>query len=304
MTIYQLRCFIAVAEELNFSAAAARLFTTQPSITYQISALEKDTGLHLFDRTTRRTQLTPAGMSFYQDVKHIPEYYEAAVQKAGAVQTSGRSHLMVGLPKMFDYASLAATIHAFQKLYPLVSVDVLPQENHRPLDELRSGELDIAFFYDIEHSTAPDVTFYPLFSMPYHVWMHPDNHLASKQLLQLTDLKGELVVTSNSYESYLYARRGPSAQELMAAGADVSRSVPSLEGALLEIQMNTGMAIVPCLEDAGVPGIRRVKLAGYAPVQVEIGSLRSNDRVEVQRFVDTAKQHLQGRRKEKSERNM
>ena len=38
MTIYQLECFIAVAEELNFSAAAERLFTTQPAITYQINA--------------------------------------------------------------------------------------------------------------------------------------------------------------------------------------------------------------------------------------------------------------------------
>ena len=42
MTVYQLECFIAVAEELNFSAAAARMFTTQPSITYQISALERE----------------------------------------------------------------------------------------------------------------------------------------------------------------------------------------------------------------------------------------------------------------------
>ena len=47
MTIYQLECFIAVAEELNFSAAAQRLFTTQPAVTYQINTLEKETGLHL-----------------------------------------------------------------------------------------------------------------------------------------------------------------------------------------------------------------------------------------------------------------
>ena len=62
MTIYQLECFIAVAEELNFSAAAERLFTTQPAITYQINALEKETGLRLFERTTRRTKLTAAGL--------------------------------------------------------------------------------------------------------------------------------------------------------------------------------------------------------------------------------------------------
>ena len=51
MTIYQLECFIAVAEELNFSAAAERLFTTQPAITYQINALEKHLDLILLERS-------------------------------------------------------------------------------------------------------------------------------------------------------------------------------------------------------------------------------------------------------------
>ena len=74
MTIYQLECFIAVAEELNFSAAAERLFTTQPAITYQINALEKETGLHLFERTTRRTKLTAAGQSFYLDMVQMTSF--------------------------------------------------------------------------------------------------------------------------------------------------------------------------------------------------------------------------------------
>lgn len=74
MTVYQLECFIAVAEELNFSAAAARMFTTQPSITYQISALERETGLHLFDRSTRRTKLTAAGQAFYLDMVQMTSF--------------------------------------------------------------------------------------------------------------------------------------------------------------------------------------------------------------------------------------
>ena len=74
MTIYQLECFIAVAEELNFSAAAQRLFTTQPAVTYQINTLEKETGLHLFDRTTRRTKLTAAGQSFYLDMVQMTSF--------------------------------------------------------------------------------------------------------------------------------------------------------------------------------------------------------------------------------------
>ena len=79
MTIYQLECFIAVAEELNFSAAAERLFTTQPAITYQINALEKETGLHLFERTTRRTKLTAAGQSFYLDMVQMTSFGRQAL---------------------------------------------------------------------------------------------------------------------------------------------------------------------------------------------------------------------------------
>ena len=300
MTIYQLRCFIAVAEELNFSAAATRLYTTQPSITYQIHALEKETGLHLFDRTTRRTKLTAAGNAFYQDIKHIPDYCDAAIKKAGLIQTSGRSRLVLGLRRMFDYESMARTVSQFQKLYPKVSVDIVPQDNYRPLDELRAGKLDVGFFYDIEHSNAPDIAFYPLFSMPYHVWMHPDNPLASRSTLQLADLKDHAVVTSDSFESYLYACQGPSVQELMDVGADLTRPVPSLEGALLQIQMNAGVAIIPCLENAEVPGIRRIRLTDYAPVQVEIGTLRSNDRLAVQAFVDMSKKYYQARQEERA----
>ena len=90
MTIYQLECFIAVAEELNFSAAAERLFTTQPAITYQINALEKETGLHLFERTTRRTKLTAAGQSFYLDMVQMTSFGRQALKKAQDIQDADR----------------------------------------------------------------------------------------------------------------------------------------------------------------------------------------------------------------------
>lgn len=108
MTIYQLECFIAVAEELNFSAAAERLFTTQPAITYQINALEKETGLHLFERTTRRTKLTAAGQSFYLDMVQMTSFGRQALKKAQDIQDADRSHLTVGLRQLFDYGTFPA----------------------------------------------------------------------------------------------------------------------------------------------------------------------------------------------------
>ena len=144
MTIYQLECFIAVAEELNFSAAAERLFTTQPAITYQINALEKETGLHLFERTTRRTKLTAAGQSFYLDMVQMTSFGRQALKKAQDIQDADRSHLTVGLRQLFDYSTFSSILAEFQHQFPNACVDVVPQDNRRPLEQLRSGQLDIA----------------------------------------------------------------------------------------------------------------------------------------------------------------
>ena len=128
MTIYQLECFIAVAEELNFSAAAQRLFTTQPAVTYQINTLEKETGLHLFDRTTRRTKLPAAGQSFYLDMVQMTSFGRQALKKAQDIQAADRSHLVVGLRQLFDYGTFASILAEYQRQYPNAQVEVMPEQ--------------------------------------------------------------------------------------------------------------------------------------------------------------------------------
>ena len=162
MTIYQLECFIAVAEELNFSAAAERLFTTQPAITYQINALEKETGLRLFERTTRRTKLTAAGQSFYLDMVQMTSFGRQALKKAQDIQDADRSHLTVGLRQLFDYSTFSSILAQFQHQFPNACVDVVPQDNRRPLEQLRSGQLDIGFFYATEHSATGHLLYAPV----------------------------------------------------------------------------------------------------------------------------------------------
>ena len=217
MTIYQLECFIAVAEELNFSAAAQRLFTTQPAITYQINTLEKETGLHLFDRTTRRTKLTAAGQSFYLDMVQMTSFGRQALKKAQDIQAADRSHLVVGLRQLFDYGTFASILAEYQRQYPNAQVEVIPQSNRRPLEELRSGQLDIGFFYATEHSSDRDVSFTPLFSLAYYVLMNPNCPLADRKALHLADLKGQSVVSSGAFDSFLSACQGPSLEELAQA---------------------------------------------------------------------------------------
>lgn len=71
MNIFQLTCFLTVAETLNFARTAERLHVTQPAVTQQIHSLEKELNTVLFRRTTRSVKITPEGLSFLDDARQM-----------------------------------------------------------------------------------------------------------------------------------------------------------------------------------------------------------------------------------------
>ena len=76
MTDRQIRCFLALYETLNFSAAARQLFLTQPTLSYQIRTLEEELGTPLFTRTTCRVEPTEAGQLFAAFAQNVISTYE------------------------------------------------------------------------------------------------------------------------------------------------------------------------------------------------------------------------------------
>lgn len=293
MTIYQLECFVQVAETLNFGKAAQKMCITQPAITYQIRSVEKELNVLLFERNTRHCRLTAAGQTFYQDAVQLCSYYHQAVQKAQDISRANTSHLVVGIRKLFDYEHMAKMTTEFRETYPHATIDIMPQDDAKPLDDLRSGHIDVGFFYTSEHSDCSDIVFIPLYKLDYYVLINPLHPLASRKSLSLSDLQGVSVVTSGSAANFLSACQGPSLAELQDAGIDLRYSAPSFESALIMLQANIAVLILPFLPTAVVPGMIKVPLLNYPPVDIEIAWMKGDTRLEIQAFVEIAKRIYQ-----------
>lgn len=113
MELRHLRYFVAVAEQLNFTRAAERLNTAQPSLSQQIKNLEADVGIPLLDRSKRHVALTEGGKVFLGDTKEILARLDRAVERAVRAQQGRSAELVIGVVP-------AAEIKILPKLIPLV----------------------------------------------------------------------------------------------------------------------------------------------------------------------------------------
>jgi DNA-binding transcriptional LysR family regulator len=101
--LHQLRCFVAVAEELHFGRAARRLFMTQPPLSRQIQLLEHALGISLLERSSRQVSLTAAGERFLRDAQHILEFSARAEQAAQRVAHGEAGRITLGFTAVSAY---------------------------------------------------------------------------------------------------------------------------------------------------------------------------------------------------------
>lgn len=131
MELRHLRYFMAVAEELHFGRAAARLYMAQPPLSQQIRQLENEIGVLLFERTNRRVQLTEAGQVFFTDARAILERVDTAVERAQQAARGEAGWLGIGFVASAAYGILPDILRQFREQYPGVELT---------LEELHGGE--------------------------------------------------------------------------------------------------------------------------------------------------------------------
>ncbi len=189
MELRHLRYFVAVAEELNVTRAAARLRVAQPALSSQIKDLEEELQTPLLQRGRTGVQLTRAGKVFYLRARSILAQTVEAANEARTAAGAITGSLVLGFPSGIHLNYLVPAIDHFQQEHPKVEFDYFHGLPAQQLKALRENRIDVAFI------TLPA----PLEGLAHHVIMRvfhqvvlPRKHrLARRQSFELTDLRGE-----------------------------------------------------------------------------------------------------------------
>ena len=145
MKISQINYALQVAKLGSFSAAAQKLFITQPTLSQQIRQLEQEIGTPLFVRNTRSVQLTRAGMEFLELAAPLIDNLDRLEESMKKYNSMVQGTLKIGLIWSFAYLHIDNMLNAFSHLYPDVTLNYVIGSSTSLLEQFKAHELDLIF---------------------------------------------------------------------------------------------------------------------------------------------------------------
>ena len=287
MYIKQLECFTILAETLNFSVTAERLFTTQPAVSHMIKTLEDELGFKLFTRTNRSVVLTPAGELFQGDCREIITHLNVAQERARNCSRQFLSTITVGYEgNPAENRYMPEILTAFQLHRPHTQVYLKTAENALRLKTFSEGRLDIIFLVNTPTRQLKNYDFFPLFEGRFMCVMNPGHPLADRELITSNDIRGENMI-------FLEPMKCPI--EMSSLQAELHRQSPtsliyycdSAEISCIMIKAGVGIAIMPDFECPFDPGITTVPFDMDEILTYGVACHRVQKSADVREFVRT-----------------
>jgi DNA-binding transcriptional LysR family regulator len=194
MELRHLRYFVAVAENLNFTRAAAKLHLAQPSLTRQIHNLEEEIGVRLLNRTKSQVALTEEGRAFLLDARRILALATESVQAVQRLSRGETGQLNIGYSSNFNFELLPQTLGAFRRTFPHVALnlfDMTPAEQFRALE---TRKIDLGFVGLRPPASTRGLQWESIGGHRTVVVLRANHPLARKRHVKLAELKSMFFV--------------------------------------------------------------------------------------------------------------
>jgi DNA-binding transcriptional LysR family regulator len=214
----ELRIFLTLADELHFGRTAERLGISQPAVSEAVRALESRVGVKVFDRTSRRVRLTPAGEALQRNLAPALAAVDRALADTSELSSTVRGLLRVGFVLTTEGPALSRLIAAFQARHPGCEVRLREVETFDAYRPLRRGDIDVLCNWLAVDQ--PDLTAGAAFAYyPRTLAVAPSHRLAAKSTVSVEELAEEQVaLLPDSIPSAVYdllvPRRTPSGRPI------------------------------------------------------------------------------------------
>jgi DNA-binding transcriptional LysR family regulator len=204
MELRHLRYFVAVAEELNITRAAARLNVSQPPLSRQIRDLEEELGVVLLERSPKEVRLTPAGKVFFKEARAILRHAAEAIRKVRTIPRSGRVRLRVGYAPSPTVDILPRALRLFQRTATGANVELFDQSTEESIAGLSTGRIDVALVVRPPLKQRSGLLFEKLVGLPIGIIVPHAHPFARERVVTLEQALRERVVpyVRKSYADY------------------------------------------------------------------------------------------------------
>ena len=254
MDRYLLRYFLAVAELGSFSKAAQRVSVTQPTLSVGIAKLEDEVGARLFERTTRRVSLTPAGSKFLQHARRITQEYEAALREVSEAPQLKR--LRAGILSTIPARDLERVVAAHARNAGGEALEILDSTERDIANRLSDGRLDVAI--TILRPGLESFGQEMLRNEPYVLFVAANHKLSGVEEIEGGELAGETMIVRRQCEGLPEISRYFTNRDVRPS---FSLRTLSDDRAMSMVAAGLGVTVAP--SSFKRPGLASVNLAGF-----------------------------------------
>lgn len=259
--------FVTVAQHLHFGRAAEQLGIEQPPLSQQIRRLEGLLGCRLFERTSRRVQLTAAGDALLPEAQRLLTQSRALSEVVRLVGQGRTGLLTVGFAASTLFTSVRQVIHRYRTRYPNVELRLRELSTAAQVEELRNGGISVGFLR--EPPRLPWLAAEEVVREAFVAVLPGEHPLAGQAALSLTELSAEpFVLFPPHVAPSLYGQ----VQQLFAAAGFAPRVVQeALEWTTIValVEAGLGVSVVPASFD-----ILRLGQVVYVPLSMPVGYTR------------------------------
>lgn len=277
MELRHLRYFLAVAEALNFTKAAALLRVAQPALSRRVQDLEDEIGVDLLKRSPRGVTLTAEGRLFLEETREVLKRADASVEKVRALARGEYGELHVGYAPAPTVEILPPALAAYQKAFPRVRLLLHDLSEQELIDGLQNGTLELAMMPGTAGLQSRGLEFEALRSYPICVAIAPTHRFARLKSISLEQVATEPLIgfLRKDYPEYYVGLEhifGP-----LGIKPRVVVECDSASSLITEVETGRGIAIAsPVLKHASGKRLLYRPLAGVEWV-VSIGVARAKN---------------------------